>query len=151
MPERVQVSVNDIQDPNRLFRLLRSMLDLIYSTGNSVELMRDAQNQSGIGVDPEPGSPATANRTSPGMNLLNGVTQPIQARLVLGLGNSAVLKHNLDSTTLANPAATNDWTQGYSVGSVWVNQTPGATNQAFMMVLTGAPAVGAAVWKQITV
>jgi hypothetical protein len=60
----------------------------------------------------------------------------------VGLGNVANLKVNLAAST--SPAAANDTSQGYAVGSTWVNTS---TGQGF--VCTSAT-TGAAVWKEIT-
>lgn len=146
MPEGPQITLNDLQDPQRLFRLLRAILDQIYSTGNRVQSAETEMRNSMLTFQEVWGQGMQQMRT-----LLDGVSQPAEARLILGLGAMATVRHNFDATTLTNPTANNDFTQGYGIGSIWVNQTPGATNQAFMQVLSGFPTAGGAVWKQITV
>ncbi|MCW3104361.1 MAG: hypothetical protein JWO09_2801 [Bacteroidetes bacterium] len=60
----------------------------------------------------------------------------------VGLGNVQDIKVNLSAT--ADPAGTNDNTQGYAIGSTWVN-TVNAKQFVALSVATGA-----AVWKELT-
>jgi len=50
--------------------------------------------------------------------------------------------HNLDATS--DPTASDDETQGYDIGSLWVNTTEARVWQAISV------SIGAAVWKQLT-
>ena len=60
----------------------------------------------------------------------------------VGLGNVENLKVNLTATT--DPTTSNDSSQGYAVGSRWVNTT---TREEYVC---GSASVGAAVWKNTT-
>lgn len=132
MSTGLQVSKNDVVDPERLTRILRQIVDAVNTMGKAP-----------LGV--------VGNSVPEMSNMFDGISQPAQARLIQGINNFSTIKHNLDPSVVTNPAVSNDWTQGYSDGSIWINHTPGASNQAFMLVLTGYPTPGAAVWKQITV
>jgi hypothetical protein len=61
-------------------------------------------------------------------------------KMQVGLGNVENTKVNLTATT--NPSVTDDSSQGYSVGSLWINTT---TDAAFTCV---DASVGAAVWTE---
>lgn len=76
-------------------------------------------------------------------NNLSDLTNVPQARTNLGLTGLANALSNLTATT--NPTVSSDSTQGYSVGSTWVNTT---TQNIFVCA---SAAVGAAVWSQIPV
>ena len=60
----------------------------------------------------------------------------------VGLGNVENLKVTLDATS--NPGSTNDNTQGYAIGSRWLNVS---TNQEYVCA---DAATGAAVWQKTT-
>lgn len=74
-------------------------------------------------------------------NNLSDLTNTAAARTNLGLTGLANAKSNLTATT--NPTTGSDTTQGYSVGSTWVN-----TSTQSIFVCASA-ATGAAVWSQI--
>lgn len=78
---------------------------------------------------------------SGGTTMLFSDFQTESASLV-GQALGSIIKNNYTATT--NPAVGNDNTQGYTVGSTWVNTT---TPAAFMCM---DAATGAADWDQIT-
>lgn len=74
-------------------------------------------------------------------NNLSDLTNTAAARSNLGLTGLANAFSNLTATT--NPTVSSDQTQGYSVGSTWVNTT---THNIFVCA---SAATGAAIWSQI--
>jgi hypothetical protein len=148
----------DIDSPDRMFQLLRAQGQMIESLGGTInELKRrlDERDGSGGGGGASSGGGALGG----GVGVLErelraGRPQPSAARLLLGLTELASVKHNLTAGAAPNgtPGTANsadDWTRGYSVGSVWINSA--ASGQAYILINTGAPAIGVAMWRTLTV
>lgn len=134
----------DIDSPDRLFQLLRAQGQMIESLAGQVQELKRLEGVAG----------GTTPRTSSlELDIRAGRIQPAAVRLLLGLTELAAVKHNLTAGAAPNgtPGTANsadDWTRGYSVGSVWINSV--ASGQAYIMINTGAPNIGVALWRQLT-
>jgi hypothetical protein len=84
----------------------------------------------------------STNLTALSAHISNTANPHAVTKAQVGLGNAQDIKVNLSAT--ANPAVTNDGTQGYAIGSTWLN-TVNAREYVAVSVATNA-----AVWKEIT-
>lgn len=98
---------------------------------------------AGIAAADNPGNVRTDITLSPA-GVLDGAVAGANAGALIRTGATAygILQHNLSAGTA--PAASNDTTQGYAVGSLWVDTTNG--NSYICLDATAANAV----WRQIT-
>src|SRR5262245_39650201 len=118
-----QITRTDVDNPERLLRLLREM----------------AAEISGLRAESKP----TATTPQP-PNVLSGVMNGPAAIVELGIDVIATKKTNLNATV--NPTATDDSSKGYDRGSVWINTAAGPPRTIFMLAHAE---VTAADWIQI--
>jgi hypothetical protein len=143
----IPITRHTVTNPELLEQFLRNLQSLVYSYS------------SGNG----PGGAGSRSMA----NLLNGISQPAQARLVLGLRELAVIKCELAKSTRPSgttvPGAppfhtitdsSDDW-KFYQVGSIWIfnnssfTTDPGDLDEVWMLVRTNHPTPSAAVWKRL--
>ena len=98
-----------------------------------------------------PGQIIYADPANPGLLTVTAPTSGVAVPLYIKISNTIGIQlatvitgalDNLNATTA--PTATNDSTQGYSWGSMWVNTV---TNQAWINV---SPIVSSAIWQQLS-
>ena len=128
------INKSDVEDPQRLYYVIRELQDVNLSVRRDMELQVDA-NQKEM---------AKVKTAMPKGSVLDGVTDGPTAFTKLGIDPLASKKSDISATV--SPGATDDESSGYDVGSIKIIPTASAEEMWVCM----NPAKGAAVWKKFT-